>query len=86
MPDRLHPDTVARIEDALRDAGPNPSGQFVKQLAQDFYTTPRTIYHYKKRVLANTPLLPRSGGARRLISWKMEQVIKLLLDKEPWWY
>ena len=84
MPDRLHPDTVARIEDALRDVGGNPSGRLVKQLALDFHTTNQTIYHHKKRVLANAPPQPRSGSAQRIITWKIEQAIKLVLDKEPW--
>jgi hypothetical protein len=31
-------------------------------------------------------VLSRSGGPRRVITWKMEQAIKLLLDERPWFY
>jgi arginine repressor len=32
------------------------------------------------------PVLPRSGGAWRIITWKMEQAISLLLSERPWTY
>ena len=86
MPDRLSVATVAEIECALRDAGPAPSFGLVKQLAKDYETTIQTIYRHKNRVLANTAPKPRSGGAQRIITPQMEQALRMVLDKEPWWY
>jgi transposase len=86
MPDRLAAATIARIEHALRDAGPQSSARFIQQLAHDFDTTTQTIYRHKRRIMANQPPKPPSGGARRIITWRIEQAIKHLLEKEPWWY
>ena len=84
MPDRLAAAIIARIEHALRDAGPQSSARFIQQLAHDFNTTTQTIYRHKRRVMANQPPKPPSGSARRIITWKIEQAIKHLLEKEPW--
>ena len=86
MPAQLGRDTIARIEDALRDAGPVIPPSYIRQLVKDYNTTIQTIYYHKKRILANAPVMPRSGGALRIITWNIEQAIKLLLDKQPWYY
>jgi transposase len=84
MAARLDITTVKRIEDALRDPSATLTGDYMKQLAIDFECHLATIYRIKLRVLANTPAMPPSGGARPLITWQMEQSIKLLLDQQPW--
>jgi transposase len=86
MPDRLDVATIARIEDALRDPTAAHDYQYARQLAIDYECYISTIYRHKQRVAAECPLMPRSGGAQRIITWKMEQAIKHLLDKQPWFY
>jgi hypothetical protein len=80
MPYRLSVAVAARIEDALREPNIHITPQYIKRLAVDYKTTARTIYRHKARVLANCPVAPCLGGARPVITWKIEQVIKLLLD------
>jgi hypothetical protein len=84
MPDRLAAAIIARIEHALRNTGPQSSVRFIQQLAYDFDTITQTIYCYKRRIMANQPPKPSSGGTRHIITWKIEQAIKHLLEKEPW--
>ena len=86
MPDRLEVATIARIEDALRDPSAVLDARYLRQLASDYDCHISTIYRHKDRILFDCPVMPRLGGPRRIITWKMEQSIKLLLDKEPWSY
>ena len=72
---------VARIEDTLRDPTVKITDLYIRQLAIDYNTTWQTIYRHKSRIKAGSAMLPRSGGPRRIITWKMEQAIKLLLDE-----
>ena len=58
----------------------------MKQLAHDYNTTLQTIYCIHGRVKVNCPPARRSGGLRRVITWKIEQAIKHLLDEMPWYY
>ena len=86
MPPRLSVATVARIEDALREPTVFITPEYIQQLAVDYHTTIRTIYRHRRRIQANCPVFPRAGGPRLAITWRMEQAIKMLLDKRPWFY
>jgi transposase len=86
MPQWLSVAVTARIEDALRDPTMKITDRYIRQLAVDYNTSWQTIYRHKSRIKAGSIVLPRSGGPRRVITWKMEQAIKLLLDERPWFY
>jgi hypothetical protein len=86
MPNRLSVTVVARIKDALRDPTIKITDRYIQQLASDYNTTRQTIYRHKSRIRAGSTVMSRSGGPRRIITWKMEQAIKLLLDERPWYY
>jgi transposase len=77
---------VARIEDALRVPGIIIDHAYLQQLAFNYDTTIRTIYRHKARVELNCPVAQRSGGPRPIISWRIQQAMKMLLDQRPWYY
>jgi hypothetical protein len=86
MPQWLSVAITARIEDALRDLTIKITDRYIRQLAVNYNTSWQTIYRYKSWIKAGSIVLSRSGGPRRVITWKMEQAIKLLLDERPWFY
>jgi transposase len=86
MPYHLSLAAIARIEDAIRETHHMPNHQLMQQLAVDHRTTLRTVYRHKARIDAGLPVARRSGGPRRVITWEIEQAIKLLLDEKPWFY
>jgi hypothetical protein len=83
MPYRLDSSVVARIKDALRQPDVVIDEPYLKQLALNYNTTLRTIYRHKARIELNCPVARRSGGPRAVISWPIQQAIKLLLDQRP---
>jgi len=86
MAPRLDDDVVARIEDALRAPGAVHDRPYLQSIADTYKTTLQTIYHHKKRVDCNLRVLPRSGGPAKIVTYEMEQSVKLLLDERPWMY
>ena len=62
MPSRLSVAAVARIEDALREPDIMVTPHYIQQLADDYNTTIQTIYRHNRRIQANCPVAPRSGG------------------------
>ena len=86
MPSRLPIEVVARIKNEIRDANMNLTKREIQRLAVDFKTTERTIYSHLARIRASAPLAKLSGGPRRVITWEIEQAIKLLLNTRPWYY
>ena len=75
MPDRLEVATIARIEDALRDPSAVLDARYLRQLASDYDCHISTIYRHKDRILFDCPVMPRLGGPRRIITWKIKQSI-----------
>ena len=86
MAPRLKGRVVARIEDALRDPGMRVDKKYLRMLASDFRTSIRSIYRILRRVRLGQRVMPLSGGPTRIITSKMEQSIKILLDEMPWLY
>jgi transposase len=86
MAGRLDDLTIARIEDALRDPAAVLDFHYFQQLADDYNCHISTIYRHNTRVRLDCPVMPRSGGARPLITWRMTQAVKLLMDEQPWYY
>jgi transposase len=86
MPRGLSPTVIARIEDDLRDLGPNPTTEQIRIIASNYDCSERTVYKHKSRAEAGIPVQRPSGGPRRVITWKVQQAIKLLLDQRPWFY
>jgi hypothetical protein len=83
---RLDSITVERLEDNLRELGPNLTTDYIKQLASNYDYSDMTIYYYMARVRAGIPPMRLIGGPRRVITWPIEQAIKQLLDQRPWYY
>jgi hypothetical protein len=86
MPYHLTATETARIEDALREPPEVITLSYIQQLATTYQTTIQTIYKHKRRIEAGIPVGRRSGGPRLVITWRMEQAIKQLLDQMPWFY
>ena len=86
MPYHLTAAEIARIEDALRVPPEVITLPYIQQLATTYQTTIQTIYKHKRRVDAGVPVGRRSGGRPPVITWRMEQAIKQLLDQMPWFY
>lgn len=82
MAPRLSTIEVARIEYALSDPRIPLTRNYLQLLAKQFKCHLNTIYHHKRRVLAHMPPQHFSGGPRRIITWEMEQAVKLLLDQQ----
>jgi hypothetical protein len=83
---RLDSITIERLEDDLRELGPNLTTDYIKQLASNYDCLDMTIYHYIARVRAGIPPMRPTGGPRRVITWPIELAIKQLLDQRPWYY
>ena len=58
----------------------------IQQLATSYRTSTRTIYRHLHRIRANLPVERHTGGMPRLITWRMEQAMKELLDQMLWFY
>ena len=86
MAPRLDDDVVARIEDALRAPGAVHDWSYLQSIVDIYKITPQTIYHHKKRVDHNLRVLLRFGGLAKIVTYEMEQLIKLLLDDRLWMY
>ena len=86
MPARLSTKSVAQIEDALKDPAAVINHTYIQQLATNHKTTIQTIYKHKKRLQRGLPVARLSGGAPRVITHKIEQEIKALLDERLWTY
>jgi hypothetical protein len=86
MPYHLTATEIARIEDALHESPEVITLPYIQQLATTYQTTVQTIYKHKRRIEARIPVKRRSRGPRPIITWKMEQAIKQLLDQIPWFY
>lgn len=86
MASRLDDDVVARIEDALCASGAVHNRSYLQSIADTYKITLQTIYHHKKRVNHNLRVLLRFGGLAKIVTYEMEQSIKLLLDERPWMY
>lgn len=85
MPRRLHSSVVARIQDALNEPVPLTHA-YLKQIANANRTTIRTVYRQKERFDAGCGADRRSGGPRRVVTWEIQEAVRLLLDEEPWLY
>jgi hypothetical protein len=83
MPRGLDPITIKRLEDDLRELGPNLTPNYIKQLASNYDCSIETIYRHKAHVKARIPPRRASGGPQRVITWPIEQAIKHLLDQRP---
>jgi transposase len=86
MPYHLSTRAIAQIEDALTDPAAVIDSTYIQQLATNHNTTIQTIYRHKKRIERALPVSRRSGGPKRVITHKIEQAIKALLDESPWTY
>jgi transposase len=83
---RLPPHVVGRIEDALCDPEAIIDKTYLQQLAVNFDTTIQTIYAHRRRIATRRPVARRSGGPRRIITFRIEQAIRHLLAEMPWLY
>jgi len=83
---RLPPHVVRRIEDALRDPEAIIDPTYIQQLADNFGTTIQTIYTHRRRIATGRPVARPIGGARRIITFRIEQAIRHLLAEIPWLY
>ena len=86
MPYRLSTKTIAQIEDALTDPAAVVDSIYIQQLATNHNITIQIIYRYKKRIRRGLPPLRGLKGPKRMITRKMEQAIRALLDESPWTY
>jgi transposase len=86
MPAHLSTRAVTQIEDVLNDPTTVITPTYIQQLATNHNTTIQTIYRYQKRVRRGLPPARPLGGTPRSITYKMEFVIRVLLDERPWIY
>jgi len=86
MAPRLDPIVVERIEEALRDPYAPITYSYFEQLANTFNCSFQTIYRHHKRIQIGLPPGRRSGGPRRIITFRIKVAIKHLLDLMPWYY
>jgi len=62
MPRGLDPITIERLEDDLRELGPNLTTNYIKQLASNYDCSIWIIYRHKARVEAGMPPRRALGG------------------------
>ena len=86
MPNNLKNAIVRRIEDTLRDPIAVIDRTYIQQLASNLGTTEQTIYRHKSRIERGLPVARRSGGPKRIITFRIEQAIRHLLAESPWLY
>jgi transposase len=77
---------VSRIENDLRNPDAYIDANYIEQMAANYSTTIQTIYKHKKRIERGLPVPKPTGGARRIITWRMEKAISCLLAERPWFY
>lgn len=74
------------IAEAIRNH-PHPISVADCQLLADNYNTSlRAISRMKAKIYEGRPVYYRKGGPTRILNWKHEQAICMLLDQEPWSY
>jgi transposase len=83
---RLPLHVVKRLEDALRDPDATIDKTYIQQLAVNFNTTIQTIYTHRRRIASGRPIARRTGGPRRIITFRIEQAVRYLLAEMPWLY
>jgi len=83
---RLDSITVSRLQDDLHKLGPDLTINYIRQLALNYDCSEVTIYYYMACIRGRNLPMPATGGPRRVITWPMEQAIKILLDQRPWYY
>lgn len=86
MAPRLTATTIARIEHALMQTEMRVTRPYLQEVASDLGVHISTMYEHKARVEALLPVGRPAGGPRKVITWEMEQAVKLLLDEQPWLY
>ena len=86
MPYHLSTKAIAQIKDALTDPAAVVDSIYIQQLATNHNTTIQTIYRHKNRVQRGLPPSRDLEGPKRVITHKMEQAIRALLDDSPWTY